>query len=346
MTLLRTLILNDFRCFEQARFTFEPGLNVIEGGNGRGKTALLEALWLLATGRSFRTTQLRQLIRHGAREATVFAEVGAHRLGWSRMGEQTRLRCDGQTVRGQATLSQHLPLQLMTPESHRLLSGSPRYRRQFLDWGGFYHDEAFMAVWRQYHRVLKQRNHALRQHLEPALVRLWDEPLAQSGERLDALRQHYLSALQPFVRQMLVELMPDLAEMVQLRYGSGWPVGRSLREALEESERRDRLRGATQVGPHRGDLQIRMEGREAVTVLSRGQQKLFVVALLLAQSELLRQARQRTAIMLLDDLPAELDRLHRERVLKLLETMQIQRLVTTTDVALLPGGSAAYRVVL
>lgn len=342
MACLSRLSLTGFRCFETVRFDFDPGLNIIQGANASGKTALLEALWLLATGRSFRTTHLQQLIRHGEEEAVVFAQVGVHRLGWARNGAHTRLHLDGESVRTQAALSAHLPLQLLTPESHRLLTDGPKRRRQFLDWGGFYHYGDFMAVWRSYRQALKQRNAALRQGLPTSLVRLWDGQLIDAGARLDAFRRDYVAALAGPLEQYVAELLPELKDGLSIHYHSGWRQSLSLAEALEAGWAQDQLRQQSRIGPHRADVRFRIHGREVEQVLSRGQQKLFVSALLLAQAQLFARARGEAVILLIDDLPAELDGTRRSRLLALVKNLEIQSLVTTTDLALIPGVEAAH----
>ncbi len=346
MHALRRLVLTQFRCFD--RFTLEvaPGLTVIEGANARGKTALIEALWLLASGRSFRTARLDQLIRHGQAETTLYAEVGGHRLGWGRRGGETRLRLDGETVRTQAELSARFPAQLLTPESHRLLEEGPRGRRQYLDWGGFHQQPGFLGHWRAWRQALRQRNAALRQGLAPEMVRLWDGALVEAGEALDALRQDYVTRLEAPLRALLAELLPELAEAVTLRYQRGWRQGLTLAEALEAGWEGDVRQQTTRSGPHRADLACLVDGHPAETVLSRGQQKLFVCALLLAQAQLYAEARGHSVIMLIDDLPAELDAERRARLLALLEQLGIQRVVTTTDRALIPGAAAASIITL
>ncbi len=342
MARLHRLALTDFRCFAAARFDFAPGLNVIQGANASGKTALIEALWLLATGRSFRTHQLKQIIRHGQTEAVVFAQVDDHRLGWARQSERTRLQVDGEPARSQSALSTHLPLQLLTPESHRLLEEGPKGRRRFLDWGGFHHHAGFMQVWRTYHHALKQRNAALRQGQPEALVRLWDAPLIASGEQLDAVRQAYVAALEAPLKQFVAQLLPELGNDLSVHYHSGWRQDVGLAEALAAGWTQDQARQQTRIGPHRADVRFRIAGREVEQVLSRGQQKLFVCALLLAQAQHFSKARGEAVIMLIDDLPAELDTTRRARLLELVKALKIQSLVTTTDIALIPGGEAAH----
>ena len=337
MARLEQLSLTQFRCFDRLQWVLTPGFNAVLGANAAGKTAIVEALWLLATGRSFRTARLHQVIRHGQQQAVVFAQVDGHRLGWSRTAQDTVLRLNGETVHTQAKLSARLPLQLLTPESHRLLEEGPRLRRQYLDWGGFYHFAEFMTHWRNWRRALKQRNHALRQGQPPAAVRIWDGLLVEHGEALDRLRRAYLDEITPCLQRFLAALLPEIKVPVSVHYRSGWKQELTLAEALAESSMRDMEQRTTTVGPHRADVRFRFGGVEAEVALSRGQQKLFVCALLLAQAEAFRRHHGRSVVMLIDDLPAELDADHRAHLLALLAEHDIQHVVTATDAALLPG---------
>lgn len=347
MAQLVQLQLQQFRCFSQAAFQFTPGLNVIIGPNASGKTALMEALWLLAAGRSFRTPHLNHLIHHGSDTATVFAQVDGHRLGWSRQQGQTRLRVDGETVRTQAALSAYFPALLMTSGAHRLLEEGPAGRRRYLDWGGFYHAPEFIQHWRSVRQTLKQRNAALRAGQPRELVALWDAPLIQASEQLDVHRRAYVAQLREVLPPFVAQLLPGYAEeALQVVYQAGWRKEIAFAEALAESWPRDQQHGRTHVGPHRADVRFRLQGREVETVLSRGQQKLFVAALLLAQAQLAQQQNGISPIMLIDDLPAELDEAHRCRLLALLKSLKIQRLVTATDAVLIPGAAQANQLVL
>ncbi len=342
MTEIARLELIAFRCFTQEAFEFTQGLNVIIGPNASGKTALIEALWLLASGRSFRTAHLNRLIHHDAQMATVFAQIDGHRLGWQRQAEQTLLRLDGETARTQSMLSACFPALLMTPEAHRLLEEGPAGRRRYLDWGGFYQSSEFIRHWRSLRQILKQRNAALRAGQPRELVALWDTSLVQACQQVDAHRRAYVAQLQAVLPGFITALLPGYAdEALQVVYQPGWRKELPYAQALAESWGRDQQYGRTHVGPHRADVRFKLHGRDVETVLSRGQQKLFVAALLLTQAQLLRQHTGHVPVVLIDDLPAELDEAHRARLLALLQELGAQHLVTATDTALIPGAEQA-----
>jgi len=340
---LKRLNLQAFRNIPQASLDFAPGLNLIVGDNAAGKTALIESLWVLATGRSFRTSQPKQLIQHQQPHFTLFCEVTnragtSQKLGMQRSPTQLQLKLNGEKCQSQSQLAQQLPLQLLTPESHRLLEEGPRARRQFMDWGCFYQAPEFLPLWRSYQRTLKQRNRALKQQLPAAQVQLWDTPLVQAALQIDQLRQTYLQQLTPHLQSFCQQLMPEIDTPVSLSYRAGWPQQtEDLLQLMQQHLSADLKKGHTQYGSHRADIRFRFGQLEALQTLSRGQQKLFVCALLLAQAQLHQQQTGNGVIMLIDDLPAELDANHREKLLHLLQTLNIQHLITTTDANLIPN---------
>lgn len=344
MTRIRQFQMQHFRNCEQLNCPLSSGLNLFIGDNAAGKTALMEAIWMLATGRSFRTPKIHHLVQHQHTEFTLFCEVASshdahviHRLGMQKNALHNVLRVDGETVKSQIHLASLLPVQLLTPESHRLLEEGPKARRQFMDWGCFYQNAEFIHLWRQHQRILKQRNHALKKQLPNAQIQLWDPQLADIALKIDRIRRDYLDALQPYLQTFCEALMPELQQNVACHYRSGWPKQtEDLNALLEQNLNKDRQMGHTQYGAHRADIRFKFGALEAINTLSRGQQKLFVCALLLAQASLHEKVVQEPVIMLIDDLPAELDETHRLKLLELLQILNIQHLITSTSASLIP----------
>jgi DNA replication and repair protein RecF len=347
MAHLQTLQLHQFRNIQQASLAFSPGLNLLIGDNAAGKTSVIEALWLLASGRSFRTHKPQQLIQLEQKQLVLFCEVSQHqqhyKLGLQRDNQGLSLKINGEKQPSQAEFARHLPIQMLTPESHRLLEEGPKARRQFLDWGCFYHYPGFISAWRQYQRALKQRNQALKSQLNAQQVMLWNPALIEACAHISQLRADYLNALQPYLKQFCQQLMPELTQAPELKFYTGWPASYAdFQTALEDHLGRDRQLGHTQFGSHRADIKIKINQQEPLVGLSRGQQKLFVCALLLAQAQYLQQQTQDSVIMLIDDLPAELDLAHRSSLLQLLNTLNIQHIVTSTALELIPGFQDAH----
>ncbi|BCN92219.1 DNA replication and repair protein RecF [Thiomicrorhabdus immobilis] len=344
MTQLTELSIQNFRNCASAQFEFSHGLNLIIGNNAAGKTAIIEAIWLLATGRSFRSQKSHHLIQHNNSSATLFCQTQSshnandtHKIGVQKTLDNTLLRIDGETVKSHGPIAKLLPIQLLTPESHKLLEEGPKARRQFMDWGCFHQSDVFMSAWRNYQRGLKQRNHALKKRLPKEQVQLWDQTLVDSALKIDEIRQDYLEALTPYLVTFCQALMPEIESEVVCQYRAGWPKSNEDLLALYQGNfTKDLQLGHTQYGAHRADIRFKFNNQEAMNILSRGQQKLFVCALLLAQASLHEKVVNEPVIMLIDDLPAELDEIHRTKLLELLQILNIQHIITTTSEDLIP----------
>jgi DNA replication and repair protein RecF len=335
------LSLENFRNIDQAWLNLAPKLNLVVGDNAAGKTALIEAIWLLSTGRSFRTAKPHQLIQHQAEQLTLFCKIEqqntSHQLGMQRSEQTQRIKLNGEPIYAQSQLAHKLPVQLLTPESHRLLEEGPKSRRSFLDWGCFYQKTDFAHLWKTHQHILKQRNHALRQKLPQNQATLWDHQLIQVAQQIHQIREAYLQELAPYLAEFCTSLMPEVLANIKISYRSGWPKNtEDLALLFKQHYAKDALQGFTQYGCHRADLRFYFDEKEALIALSRGQQKLFVCSLLLAQSALYEKYHQEPVIMLIDDLPAELDQSHRLTLLKLLDCLNIQHIITTTEASLIP----------
>lgn len=315
--------------------SIEPaqGLNGLYGLNGSGKTSFLEALYILGRGGSFRSKDLGRVLREGTQQFLISGRLSSQNIaiGVEYQAQGVRFRVDGQTVQSRLELASHLPLLFISPESHALISEGPRQRRRFLDWGVFHVEPGFMPAWRRYQRALKQRNQALG---TPGVETAWDNELARAAEEITQLRRDYLDRLVPFVDryvQRLVDLDP-----VTLGFASGWRQGYDLMQVLQESLAQDREYGFTRQGPHRADLIVKVGNHPARDTISRGQQKLLVIALLLSQVALMNEATRRGPVILVDDLAAELDIHHRQRLLAVLSELRAQVFLTVTEPQALP----------
>lgn len=339
---IKQLSISGLRNIQSLKLELSPQANLFYGPNGSGKTSILEAVYLLSLARSFRTAQHRHYITHAETHTTLYAQVedATHTLlpvGFQRSSDGTlAIRIAGENVDSVAALAELLPVQLINADTFLLLEGSPAVRRQFIDWGGFHADPRFLATWKAVRRCLKQRNSLLKHGRMSAAVRAaWDHELVLRSEELDRYRAAYLDALIPRFETLLAELIE--IDGLTLQYYRGWDRKSELDQLLEEGLERDRSQGFTQVGPQRADLRVKVGGVLAAERLSRGQQKLVVSALKVAQGFLLQEQKGRRTLYLIDDLPAELDRHHRQRLCHLLEQMNTQVLITSTDAEAFTG---------
>jgi len=330
---LRRVQVTDFRCLHRADLDLDPLFTLISGPNASGKTSLLEAIYVLGRGRSFRTRRLEPLIRSGAERMRVVGEVELPErhvtLGVEGSSEGLRARVAGERVESLAELAWVLPVQIIDPEIHRLIEEGPHRRRRFLDWGVFHVEHAFVEHWQRYQQTLRQRNAALKRRQGRAVVTAWDAELVRHGESITAARQRYIAQLAPIAATVARHLL-DL-ELV-LAYRTGWPADLDLRAALDGSFARDQELGATQPGPHRADLAIRLEGATVRDRVSRGQQKLLAAVLLLSQIKLFPEDSLARPTLLLDDPAAELDSAHLTTLLDEVRTQPLQLVVTTLQV--------------
>lgn len=337
--------LRDFRCFQSVELDLSPRANLIHGHNASGKTSLLEAVFFLSRGRSFRTSKADNLVRRGAEGFLLNGQAtdssGSVPVGIAKTQGGLEARVAGAPAQSLAQLAERVPVQLLDASAHQLIEGGPRNRRQFLDWGVFHVEPSFLAAWRRYQRALKQRNALLRQRSAEALVKTWEPELTAAGQLMDESRQAYLGQLEPVAMSWASRLLGGLD--LKLRYLRGWAEGKSLEEALEASRNRDREQGTTQTGPHRAEVVIELGGLPAQQQVSRGQQKVLAGALLLAQAAYLHQTTGRQCLLLLDDLAAELDADHLSRFLDLVQETQAQTFLTSVESARLPSWPEARR---
>ncbi|MHB1370319.1 DNA replication/repair protein RecF [Pseudomonas sp.] len=340
---LTRLSVTGVRNLQPVALAPSPRINILHGDNGSGKTSLLEAIHLLGLARSFRSSRLSPVIAYEHPSCTVFGEAQLASgqlctLGVAReRGGDLRIRINGQNARSMSELADTLPLQLINPDSFRLLEGAPKLRRQFLDWGVFHVEHRFLGAWQRVQQALRQRNSWLRHGtLDTVSQAAWTRELVLASDEIDSYRRTYIQIFKPVFERTLAALLQ--LEELQLSYYRGWDKERSLEEVLDAAVDRDRALGHTQAGPQRADLRLRIGGHNAADVLSRGQQKLVVCALKIAQGHLVSETKRGQCIYLVDDLPSELDDQHRQALCGLLEQLDCQVFITCVDSTVLQAG--------
>ncbi len=305
--------------------------NVFYGANGSGKTSVLEAIHLLATGRSFRTHMPKHYIQQSKPDAIVFAQSPSDKIGMQKLisGEQT-IKLNGDNIATQGQLARLLPLQLIDPLSTDIIDHGAKPRRQLLDWLMFHVEPDFYHTWQYYSRALKQRNSLLKSQRNLSLQDLepWNQMLSQYGEILHQQRLMIVEQWQQYLAEDLQHLLPDLE--IKLEYQAGFHSEQGLLNDLISHHQKDLDRRYTEYGPHRADLRLKTPMGDADVVLSRGQKKLLIIALKLSQIAMLHACDKET-VVLLDDLTAELDLTAQQRLIGRLSQLGSQVFITTLD---------------
>ncbi|WP_297427327.1 DNA replication/repair protein RecF [uncultured Acinetobacter sp.] len=305
--------------------------NVFYGVNGSGKTSILEAIHLLATGRSFRTHIPKHYIQQHAQDAIVFAQSVSDKIGMQKLisGEQI-IKLNGDHIATQGQLARLLPLQMIDPLSTDIIDHGAKPRRQLLDWLMFHVEPDFYQTWQFYSRALKQRNSLLKNQRNLSLQDLepWNEILSRYGEMLHLQRLSIVEQWQQYLAQDLAYLLPNVE--IKLDYQAGFHTELGLLHDLTQHHQKDLDRRYTEYGPHRADLRLRTPIGDADVVLSRGQKKLLIIALKLSQIAMLHGCNKET-VVLLDDLTAELDLTAQQRLIGRLSQLGSQVFITTLD---------------
>ena len=329
--------LTNFRNIKSASFSPSSSLSVFRGVNGRGKSSIIEALYYLGFGRSFRTGKPSSVIQHGEEGFSVFASCKDEndvlmKLGFQRSRSDSFLcSINGEHSSKLSKLVSLVPTQLFTPQSTDLIIGSPSERRKFCDWGLFHVEHGFQKLANQYTKVLKHRNALLKQgaNLQRPENRYWEHIFIENAEALSKKRVAYVESLIPIFERYANEFLPDFD--VVLSYQKGWEKDASLAESLVKKSEYDVKMGHTTSGPHKADVRLKVNGVNAQELLSRGQLRMAVAALQMAQTALFNSLTNRKSIFLLDDVGAELDAEKRERFIDGLLFMDTQVFVTAIE---------------
>ena len=306
---------------------------MFKGLNGAGKTSVLDAVHILGTGKSFTTSQLSKAIRNEQPGLQVVGRMkygGAESvIGIRRLragGGETRL--SGAPVKALSELARELPLVLLNADSLNALREGPEARRRLIDQMVFHVEHSYSSSWQRYHQALKQRNILLRKTRSGDDA--WTSEMAAVGEQVHQARERVTALLSDEVSEVLASMGVGFYDM-SLVLRSGWAAGESLTSALNASAQSDRQRGFTQVGPHRADLQCLLGSRPANEVLSRGQMKVLMSAMRVAQGRVLAEVTGRAPVFLLDDVGAELDGDNARAVFSVLAEKKAQMLATAVS---------------
>ena len=327
----------NLRNIKDCSLSFSPKANFILGPNGAGKSALLEGYYLMSRGKTFRGGSLESLINKDGESVSIRVKVEGD-SGVSRELALEKKRREKSGVRldtaacGLADVGRLLPVQLITPNSTGLVYLGPEVRRSFLDWGLFHVEHGYLELARSYKKTLRQRNAWLKSSV--GVEDPWVSKLSELGAKINEFRRIYLERLRPAFEQIdssFSEVGPLGLEYLGGGYGSEPAEALTL---LNEAWRSDSKRGSTSIGPHTAEMKITLGGYPAKAICSRGQSKLLAFYLGVSQALDLRASKQKGSVLLLDDIGSELDQDALIECLELVNEINMQSFITTTQTAL------------
>lgn len=342
--LFESVTLRDFRNLAAAEIDPAPRINVLSGDNGQGKTSVLEALYVVATSRSFRAERAAEMIRQGAEAALVRAvvsESGSRREQRAivRPGSR-RVTLDGKKPPTLASYAMKTPVVVFHPADMELVSGPASGRRTLLDRIALFVDPQSADDRQRYDRASKARHAVLleRGPAAPDLLAL-EELMGRHGARLEAARGAAADRLSEALEAAFAD-MADHSLSLETRFVPGGPLDEAdLTATLGRCRIRDRERRSASFGPHRDDLSLALDGRSVRRHASQGQQRILTLALKVAELSCVRSARGAEPVLLLDDISSELDPTRTGAVYEFLRGTKSQVFVTTTRPDLFTLGS-------
>ncbi|GAA0208063.1 DNA replication/repair protein RecF [Kangiella japonica] len=336
------LTITQVRNLQNPSLNFSPRLNIFFGPNAAGKSSILESLYILGNGRSFRTTKHNNVITENNHDFTLFAKVESsdinHQLGFNRQRNgDTTIKLNSEPVNRLSTLAKLCPVQILSPEQYDLLVKGPGARRKQLDWGVFHVEHSVLEVWQKTNKILQHRNKLLKQKSGYSDVSVWDNQLVSLSEQVTQLRQAYCDKINPLFSQLCQQFLGQLD--IKINLFPGWTDKHSigLSAIYREQFEKDKKLGFTQSSIQKADLKFLIDGtKSAGDYLSRGQQKLLITAFKLAQLKVMQAYGQQAPVFLLDDIGAELDERHQNQLLDLLASQPNNQQIFITCVHLEP----------
>ena len=322
--LIQNIHIEGFRNIQTAtKLAFHPQFNIFLGDNGSGKTSLLESIYFLALGRSFRTNKINNLINFKHDFAAVHATYTDRffnqkiKISSLKYYNQHKINKIGGTIATGVEVANLTPTQLINDETSKLIFKEPDLRRKFLDWLAFYSNKNYQNIWKEFQITLQQRNKVLKQIKEKRsgkfsdtykILNNIDIIFVELSTKIMLIRQHIWKQFQQVWLKIIQDLHIIEPLITELKLFSGW--NGDLSEQLLNYRDLDVQQGFTHYGPHKADLQFKLNGKLAKEILSRGQGKLAAFALILARTKFIKDinlSSEFVSVLLIDDLSSELD---------------------------------------
>ena len=331
---VKQLFTRNFRNLKSKKIVFNPSLNFIIGDNGSGKSSLLEALFLVGHGKSFRTTKSESMCCFSNDEFVVNVkdeEDSSFGLSKSKQEAGFLIKHNGESLSRLSDLAQNFAVQIVTPESFKLFLCGAKERRKFFDLGLFHVKHHFIEQWKLFSKLLKQRNACLRTKQDNDTTEYWTQSFIEQSELLSRIREDYCRLFESELSNWLKILLPEFDSSFRLNYYRGWNKAKDLKEVLASNREREFKQGFSYAGAQKYDVKFLVDDIPLELKLSRGQQKLFLLALTFTQTKLIEQVKPVKPILLIDDIGAELDFGSRQRFKKAIEQLDCQIVITAID---------------
>ena len=323
---IKQLSLNDFRNLKSVTLDFSPSYNLIIGDNGSGKTSLLEAIFIVCQGRSFKTNHLNECIQHSKNNYLLFAKFDMYQVGISRSKQKTHIRLNQENIKRISSLIERTPIINIDSKSFDLLLGPPSLRREYIDWCLFHVEHNYRKIWGDYSRSLKQKNILLKSGKSEKEIDYWDRHLSQLCKQIYQYRKDYLDMIIQFYKNLNAEMKSGID--ISIEYKPGWDNKEDPLTSLVVNRQKEMKKGFSSIGSHRDLINITVNDIVVSEVLSRGQLKKLSINLLLSQILLVKSMTNKNIIVLIDDLESELDDKNVINIIKLLKTLDVQLFVT------------------
>ncbi len=333
MSVLKLLTQN-FRNLDGGQITFHPDNNFILGENGSGKSSLLEALFFLGHGKSYRTSKVNSIVNYNETKFVVsIKDIEQQQLGLSRdlVTGVTYIKVNGERQSRLSDLAKNIAVQIVTPESFKLFFGGPKERRRFIDLGLFHVKHDFSQQWREFSRILKQRNACLRSSSSHSMLDYWTDVFCQQSELVALSRSSYIKELITELEKWTQLLLPNISDEINVHYLQGWNQKKKLQDVLLENREREISHGFSLYGAQKFDVKFLLNKTSIDMLLSRGQQKLFLLALTFAQAKLIERVNRVKPILLIDDIGAELDINSRTLLSTAIDKLNCQVIITAIE---------------
>lgn len=331
--------INGFRCYDAVDLEFTKQINIFYGNNGSGKTSVLEAIYWLSTGKSFRSKKNKVLVNHHQEKFVLFSsfsqsdEINQQTIGveFNKSNSKKTIRLNQTNINNQSQIAHTLPVVSIDPDSYLLIDKSPYYRRSFLDWLVFHVKPSYLNLWTQTTRCHRQLN-ALFKSKQIDQIDHWQQQYIKFATQLNTFRLDVFLQLKFKVEQKVKEFIPEL-DGFALNFYQGWNKDLNLSELLIKDKQKNFAYGNLYSGVHKMDIKCKVNAFSAMDVLSRGQKKIISIVFYLSFIELLTESTGLDPVICLDDLDAELDENKTNLLCEFIKTRNNQIFISTVDIS-------------